>query len=337
MPGIKIGKVILALILCGCPCLVQANSPFSEEAITISLDNGGAKDEILITQTETECAECAEFPCEGTVNCSNRQNVRVTPGGKIIDGFLPGTKVEIVEREGLWYKIRYGDGFAYLHVSLVDTPMLPASDGVNPSPYEKYSGFSNDPELPAAKPTTVSPAAGTSGNNPGNAINGPEIPESLVKGLAAAKKSTWFTTKDKCLQFAGTVAAEAGANVSKAASIYPHTAYKPDKTLRGSRISSLDEAALEGRLKPGMLIHVKAAYDKDPAYNPVENAHHWFVYMGLKDGVPMFADCLREGRLQTIEEMDRNMSAGRILKEQYKPYGNIRRVSAVYDPFADQR
>ncbi|HNW33715.1 MAG TPA: hypothetical protein PKM25_02205 [Candidatus Ozemobacteraceae bacterium] len=164
-----------------------------------------------------------------------------------------------------------------------------------------------------------------------------QIPECLLKGLAEAKKSVWFRTPDKCLQFAGTVAAEAGANAVKAKAIYPHLAYKADTSLRGSRINTLDTAALEGKLKPGMLIHVKVAYDKDPAYNPETNAHHWFVYMGLQNGTPMFADCLRKGRLQTIDEIDGNMKAGRALLPQYKPYGNIRRVTAVYDPFADQR
>lgn len=55
----------------------------------------------------------------GIVTASIRLNVRNGPWGKIIDGFAPGTNVEIVSREGDWYKIMYGDEFAYVHVSLI--------------------------------------------------------------------------------------------------------------------------------------------------------------------------------------------------------------------------
>lgn len=295
----------------------SSQSPFGEETIDIFLDNQNAS----VAATST-----TGYPCEGNVNCHSRLNVRIGPWGRIIDGYAPGTKVTIVAREGDWYKIKYGSGFAYVHISLIDTAALPASDGPNKSPYAKSAGKSENKSAEADSKQKSSAS-----------INGPNIPDCLLKGLAAAKRTRWFTTKDKCLQFAGTVAYKAGARVSQVQSIYPHNAYKADKSLRGSRINTLDNAALAGKLKPGMLIHVKAAYDKDPAYNPVENAHHWFVYMGLKDGTPMFADTLRDGRLQTIDEIDRNMRAGRILKSQYKSYGNIRRVTAIYDPFADQR
>ena len=304
---------------------VFADNPFSEGTVNFSQTGNAAADSGLSAAATTE-----GYPIEGNVNCRWRQNVRSGPWGKIIDGFAPGTRVKIVAREGLWYIIKHGNGYAYLHSALVDVPGTPASQGVNKSPYDNAAANSKaEKAAPAEEKSSKTEKSG--------GINGPAIPDCLMKGLAAAKQSKWFTTPDKCLQFAGTVAYKGGAHVSSANSIYPHNAYKPNKSLRGSRISSLDDAALAGKLKPGMLIHVKAAYDKDPAYNPVENAHHWFVYMGTKGGTPMFADCLRGGRLQTIQEIDRNMSAGRILKEKYKPYGNIRRVSAIYDPFADQR
>ena len=286
-------------------------------------------------------ADGVAYPCEGNVNCHWRLNVRVGPWGKIIDGYVPGTRVQIVAREGDWYRIKYGSTYAYVHTSLVDAPGEPASDGPNASPYktslEKSASSKTLSTNSKTAPTTSGPSNAASKTQRTGGINGPQIPECLLRGLTAAKKSVWFRTSDKCLQFAGTVAAEAGAKPTKAQAIYPHLAYAADKSLRGSRISTLDNAALEEKLKPGMLIHVKVAYDKDPAYNPETNAHHWFVYMGLKNGTPMFADCLRDGRLQTIDEVDGNMKAGRALLPQYKPYSNIRRVSAVYDPFANQR
>ena len=42
-------------------------------------------------------------------------------------------------------------------------------------------------------------------------------------------------------------------------------------------------------------------------------------------------------KITVADEMARIMKTGNITQSQYKNYGNIRRVSAVYDPFADQR
>ena len=304
------------------------------------------------------------YPCEGTVNCKYAQNVRNSPWGTIIATYKPGTKVNIVAKTGDWYKISFGgDDYAYLHYSLVDTPTTPAYDGPQPYAYgnssksskQLVSGTSEDSSKSGsstkitktveAQPQNKSilsedndvSAAVANSNLSSADINGPEIPDCIYKGIELAKKTKWYTTKDKCLQYAGTIAYKAGAHVSSANSIYPHIAYKPDKTLRGKQIKDLEKAAKDGILLPGMLVHVKAAYDKDPAYNPNTNAHHWFMYCGMENGVPKFADTLKNGSLKTAAEMHRIMLTGNITLSQYKAYGNIRRVSAVYDPFADQR
>lgn len=259
-----------------------------------------------------------KYPCEGTVDCRYRQNVRVTPWGKIIDGFVPGTKVQVVAREGDWYKIQYGSGHAYLHASLVDLPGVPATDGAT------------DDSPPAAP--VVPPSTSTGG------INGPEIPAALLKGLEAAKKSGWFRSH-KCLQFAGTVAAKAGAPAGQAVSYQPQRAYPADKRLRGTQINQLPQAVEAGLLKPGMLIHVKIHFDKDPAYHKADDAHHWFVYMGKNaKGVPMFADNTHKGRLQTANEVYSNMKGwSNSRKYGDSKYGYVPRVTAIHDPFAAQR
>ena len=302
------------------------------------------------------------YPCEGTVNCQNIQNVRASYWGTIMEHYAPGTKVTIVAKEGDWYKIKYdgNGGFAYLHYSLVDTKYAPAYDGPHPYAYgdgiessasvAKRNGFgahtkskiTTKENFPIKKPV-VSKRDDDSDNNSDDdnsespytnlssaEINGPDVPDILLEAIEKAKK-------DKCLQYVGTVAYYAGAHVSKKESIYPHNAYKADKTYRGKKIPELEKLCKQGKLLPGMLVHVKVAYDMDPAYNPSTNAHHWFMYAGLKDGVPMWCDCLRGGRLQTTDEVNRNMINGRAKLPQYKPYGNIRRVTAIYDPFADQR
>lgn len=320
--------------------------------ITITSENTAStysKD--LISRTEANAkAENSEYPCEGTVNCKYAQNVRRGPWGEIVTTFKPGTKINIVGKDGDWYKVSYNGGIVYLHYSLVDTPTTPAYDGTRPYAYgtakatTTKSGSSSSSSSTVAKTgnsstksTTTTQTTSVPASSSNKSINGPEIPDCILKGIAAAKKTKWYTTQNKCLQYAGTVAYKAGAHVSEKNSIYPHNAYTPDKTLRGKTIDKLDDAAREGILKPGMLIHVKAAYDKDPAYNPNTNAHHWFMYVGMQNGVPMFHDTLKSGSLKTADEMARIMKTGNITQSQYKNYGNIRRVSAVYDPFADQR
>lgn len=309
------------------------------------------------------------YPCEGTVNCQNIQNVRASYWGTIMEHYAPGTKVTIVAKEGDWYKIEYSGngGYAYLHYSLVDTKYAPAYDGPHPYAYgdgtessasiAKRNGFgahtkskiTTKENFPIRKPVVSKKDDDSSSSSDDDnsdspytnlssaEINGPEVPDILLEAIEKAKKTQWFTTKDKCLQYIGTVAYYAGAHVSKKNSIYPHNAYKADKTYRGKKIPELEKLAKQGKLLPGMLVHVKVAYDMDPAYNPSTNAHHWFMYAGLKDGVPMWCDCLRGGKLQTTDEVNRNMINGRAKLPQYAPYGNIRRVTAIYDPFADQR
>lgn len=193
-------------------------------------------------------------------------------------------------------------------------------------------------EVSAAGSSDPAPVATKSSSSGKNGINGPGIPKVLLDGLAAAKKTKWFTSH-KCLQFAGTLAAKAGAPAGKADSSQPQEAYPANKSLRGYQINQLPKAVEAGTLKPGMLIHVKIHYDKDPAYHVENDAHHWFVYMGKNpNGVPMFADNTHDGNLQTADEVYANMK-GWQNSEDYgdEKYGYVPRVTAVHDPFASQR
>lgn len=332
-----VGMLLAAPLVAGTALLAESlpRLPFTPNApVTVSDRHdtaaSGSTVSLAIGQGDDDTAAgiAATYPCEGNVNCRWRLNVRTGPWGKIIDGFAPGTRITVVAREGDWYRIRHGNGYAFVHVSLVDIPGVPAYDGKRGSPYagtaEKQASTENSGKV------TTKPSA--------DGINGPGIPKCLLDGIEAAKKSKWFTTPNKCLQYAGTIAAGAGAKPAKADAIYPHLAYPADTTLRGAQIDSLDDAAKAGTLKPGMLIHVKVHYDVDPAYNPTNDAHHWFAYIGMNEkGTPMFADCLRQGRPQTIDEIDRNMRGGSVLKYGGGKYGYVRRVTAVHDPFADRR
>jgi hypothetical protein len=268
----------------------------------------------------------------GTVTARWKLNVRISPWGTIIDGFKPGKKVTIVAREGDWYRIRYGSGFAYVHTSLIKVPVAEEDMIATTSPRETVATEPSASASPASSGNTTPVSTKTGG------INGPAIPAELLKGLAEAKKTEWFRSH-KCLQFAGTVAAKAGATPGKAAASQPQAAYPADKRLRGYQINDLPKAVEAGLLKPGMLIHVKIHYDKDPAYHRADNAHHWFVYMGKNSkGVPMFADNTHKGELQTAQQVYSNMKGWRNSKIYGdSKYGYVPRVTAVHDPFADKR
>ncbi len=268
----------------------------------------------------------------GTVTARWKLNVRISPWGTIIDGFKPGKKVTIVAREGDWYRIRYGSGFAYVHTSLIKVSTSEEDMIATTSPRE------TGPAKPSTSPSVPSSGNTTPVSTKTGGINGPAIPDALMKGLAAAKKTEWFRSH-KCLQFAGTVAAKAGATPGKAAASQPQAAYPADKRLRGYQINDLPKAVEAGLLKPGMLIHVKIHYDKDPAYHKPDNAHHWFVYMGKDSkGVPMFADNTHKGELQTAQQVYSNMKGWRNSKIYGDAkYGYVPRVTAVHDPFADKR
>lgn len=283
-------------------------------------------------------------PAAGTVTAKYRLNVRRSPWGEIIDGYKPGTQVEIVACEGEWYRIRRDEGFAYVHSELVrvngniapdqtaqtiDTPVKPAAStqpetSVQPEAYTQ-------PE-PQARPETPAKPVANGG------INGPGIPAELMQGLEAAKRSKWLTSH-KCLQFAGTIAHEAGAPDGKTTYTQPQSSWPADTALRGSSIDDLPAAVESGRLLPGMLIHVKIHYDRDPAYHISNDAHHWFVYMGKDEqGVSRFADNTHKGNLQTANDVYRNMRGWENSKKYGdSQYGYIPRVTAVHDPFAGER
>ena len=280
--------------------------------------------------TISRSASQQETIVQGIVAARWRLNVRAGPWGKIIDGFRSGRSVEIAAREGDWYRIKYGSGYAYVHTSLIKTP-----DGIYPDSGQSgsLSGGSQ-----STSSTSTSTSAGASISTKTGGINGPQIPAALMSGLEAAKNSDWFRSH-KCLQFAGTVAAKGGATPGKDKASQPQSAYPADKRLRGSQINELPKAVESGLLKPGMLIHVKIHYDRDPAYHAPDDAHHWFVYMGKDSkGVPMFADNTHKGNLQTAATVYSNMK-GWANSKKYgdSTYGYVPRVTAIHDPFADQR
>lgn len=288
-----------------------------------------------------------EFPVKGTTTARYSLNVRRSPWGEIIDGLPLGTEVDITGRDGDWYIISHGGGSAYVHISLVSVigagskPATPGAPEKPSTPQVAQPADTAKPATPAPQPAQqAKPENGGSSNKPGasNGINGPGIPPELIQGIEAAKRTQWYTTPNKCLQFAGTVAHEAGAPDAGKTYTQPQAIWPADKRLRGYYINQLPKAVEAGTLLPGMLIHVKVHYDYDPAYNPVNDAHHWFVYVG-KDaqGVPRFTDNVKSTNLQTAEQVYNYMNGGSAKKYGDSKYGYNRRVHAIFDPFASVR
>lgn len=335
----KPSTIILSILL-GLNCSAGfAQNPFANDTAVTVDESSGDDSQGSATNVVPEYKENKninnEYPIEGTINCRYGQNCRTSPWGDIIAILPPGTKVVVTGKEGDWYTIEYNGRKCYLHYSLVDTPLTPAYDGYHPYAYADINfNYKKD----QVKKTTTKKQSTNNNNNNSNKkidttkdINGPEVPECLMKGLEAAKKSIWNKTNDKCLQFAGTLAEEAGAPVSKkGAGSQPQIAWSntKDTSLRGQRIDCLKEAALSKKLLPGMLIHVKHHYNEDPDYKRSNDGHHWFVYMGLVNGEPMFVDNIKENKLRNTETQARTFKTSK--------YGD-RYITAIYDPFASQR
>ena len=56
-------------------------------------------------------------------------NIRSGPWGNIIGTFKQGQKVEIVSKEGSWYKVKHNGGTAFVHSAYISTAAAPASGG----------------------------------------------------------------------------------------------------------------------------------------------------------------------------------------------------------------
>ncbi len=69
---------------------------------------------------------------EGTIDVDTSLNIRTGPWATIIGGFRNGDKVQILSKEGDWFKIAHGDSTAYIHSYYVNAPGYPSHQGVEP-------------------------------------------------------------------------------------------------------------------------------------------------------------------------------------------------------------
>lgn len=95
----------------------------------------------------------------GTVDVSTRLNIRSGPWGKIIGKFSTGDTMEIVAKEGDWFKIRHGDGYAYIHSYYVNAPGHKSHQGVEPPTRGSSQSPSSSSPSASSRPSSASPAS----------------------------------------------------------------------------------------------------------------------------------------------------------------------------------
>jgi len=111
----KKSNVFLAMLLTGgLAVAVTAADPFEEKKVYLN------------SQAGKKAESTGEKVTKGTVHVSTSLNIRTGPWGKIIGSFREGDALEVLGREGAWYKIRYNGKIAYVHANYVSTPGNPA-------------------------------------------------------------------------------------------------------------------------------------------------------------------------------------------------------------------
>ncbi len=139
--------IILALVLSGgLTVAVTAADPFVETDVYLHSQAG----------VKTDSSAQAAKIVKGTVHVDPSLNVRSGPWGKIIGSLYEGDALEVIGREGVWYKINYKGKVAYVHANYVSTPGNPA--GKTPVVYP-WQESSTDGGASGSTPSSTSKGA----------------------------------------------------------------------------------------------------------------------------------------------------------------------------------
>ena len=115
---------ILLVALLSCSQFLCAQSPqdvFGGQSVTITETSGNSASNIPETAGLGSTGSTT-----GIVNVSPALNVRTGPWGAIIGSLYNGNKVEIMGASGDWYKIKWGNGVAWVHSDYVNKAAAPA-------------------------------------------------------------------------------------------------------------------------------------------------------------------------------------------------------------------
>lgn len=153
--AMKKSCIFLALVVSGCMAFTatptaSAADPFEEKKVYL---NSEAGKKVANSTSNPEAAK----KVAGTVVVDTSLNVRTGPWGKIIGSLHGNDKLEVIGREGVWYKIMYKGKVAYVHANYVSTPGSPAGQTPVIYPWQEKpastSGNSGSGTT-AAKPST---------------------------------------------------------------------------------------------------------------------------------------------------------------------------------------
>ncbi|HNX76135.1 MAG TPA: peptidoglycan DD-metalloendopeptidase family protein [Candidatus Rifleibacterium sp.] len=131
-------NIILALVLTGGAAMAMAaTDPFEEKKVYLNSQAGKA-----VASSEIKATK-------GTVRVDTTLNIRSGAWGTIIGSFREGDDLQVIGREGAWYKIIYNGKTAYVHANYVETPGNPAGKTPVVYPWQESSDSTSGSSTPA--------------------------------------------------------------------------------------------------------------------------------------------------------------------------------------------
>lgn len=108
-------------------------TPDTEDISSENEDDSTSAEEIDSSEDEDNSTEEGEeATLEGVIDVDTYLNVRTGPWGKIVGGLYNGDKINIISKEGDWFKIKQGEEICYVHAYYVDAPGYPSHQGIEP-------------------------------------------------------------------------------------------------------------------------------------------------------------------------------------------------------------
>ena len=186
-----------------------ATSTVQMERLIKELESLVSSFEKLIAQLEIQIEEAESATTSttysGDVDVSSRLNVRASPWGKIIGKLANGAKVRIIAKEGDWFKIVYGDGYAYVHSFYViadNAAYESAKEVVRPEQTPSTTQETTPPSTKAAPPTAAPPSGSTASYKGYVVVRCRYSVEDFAKATVNKISQSAGSYSDLCLSFA---------------------------------------------------------------------------------------------------------------------------------------
>ncbi|MDB5095670.1 MAG: hypothetical protein JWM80_91 [Cyanobacteria bacterium RYN_339] len=171
-------------------------------------------------------------------------------------------------------------------------------------------------EKPEPKPapgttTDDKPADTTNGTNPATPSDtGKPTDDAALEGKLkdAAEHSKFNEGIHKCFKYAWDVNKQVGGKgIDQATQSHDG---------RGKPVTSLDQMAKDGKIKPGDVIYVNKSPGADPSSTKLQYGPHWFVYMGHGKFADQYHNRSTGGREKSAAEMQQFVR-GRVIDTIY--------------------